>query len=111
MPNSTGKLASDTKLDHIQTGFTPSWRLGSKIKIKTRAKKIWQYAGNGSGEGGLYLPEVTDILKVKEEIQYAKPAFGEALLDMYLGSGDLVPDAKAKWAHAAKDLLESITQQ
>jgi hypothetical protein len=62
-------------------------------------------AGDGSGEGGLYPPEVTDFQHVKVEIEYPNPAFGAALLDMYLGSGDLVPDARAKWANAAKDLL------
>ena len=73
--------------------------------------KIHSTAEDRSADGGIFPSEYDDWKHAIPSLSYSEAAFGEALLDMYLGSGRLVPDAKQKWAKAAEYFLPSLGSQ
>ena len=71
---------------------------------------MYNIADDGSGDGGIFPPGFQDWQHANPGLRYTEPAFGEALMDMYIGSGKLVPDAREKWAKAAVLFLNTASQ-
>ena len=68
-------------------------------------------AEDKTADGGIFAADFKDWEHASPTLSYSEAAFGEALLDMYVGSGKLVPDARQKWAKAAQSFLPSNSEQ
>ena len=68
--------------------------------------KILGVADDGTCEGGLFPPGISDFKHAEPSLKFAEPKFGEALLSVYLDANGIVPEAREQWAQAAKSLLD-----
>lgn len=60
-------------------------------------------------EGGLFPAGSSDFQHATPSLKFSEPAFGDALLSVYLSTSGIVPDAREQWAKAAKSLLDGNT--